>query len=347
MKKSLIVLATLGALTGSAVAQSSVTLFGVIDVNLRYAKSSGNTVKLLGTDGLSGSRLGVRGTEDLGGGLKAGFWLEAALNPDTGTVDTTRFWGRRATVSLMGDFGEVRLGRSKTSVRLHIDDFDPYTTTGLGDVSKVYSSLGSNADTLNRVDNEVSYVLPGNLGGLYGSVDVTAGENSNVNAAPGVTSGGKKMQSFRLGYKVGGLNVAGGYASTTAAAQQKYTLTSAGAAYDFGMLRASVNYSETKYNGRQQKITALGLIVPLGQGQILASYADSKANAAAAALSGVGDAKLFAVGYVYNLSKRSALYANYAQIENQGNGTFSVSGSPAVAKGNKSSGFDVGMRHNF
>ncbi|MGE1135146.1 porin, partial [Bacillus velezensis] len=77
-----------------------------------------------------------------------------------------------------GDFGEVRLGRGKTSTRLHIDDFDPYSTTGLGDVAKVYSVLGSGSDTLNRADNLVQYFLPSNLGGIYGSIDVAAGEGA-------------------------------------------------------------------------------------------------------------------------------------------------------------------------
>lgn len=346
MKKTLIALAAFG-LTGAAIAQSSVTLFGVLDVNMRYAKSSGKTVKLLGTDGLNSSRLGVRGVEDLGGGLKAGFWLESAVNPDTGTVDAARFWGRRTSVSLMGDFGEIRLGRGKTSTRLHIDDFDPYSTTGLGDVSKVYSALGSNADTLNRSDNMVQYFLPSNLGGFYGSVDVAAGEGSNPNTAAGVTSGGKKAIGGRFGYKQGPISVAVAHEQTTGAGQDKYKMTSFGGGYDFGVIRPTINYSETKFRALQQKIITLGATVPLGQGYILASYSDSKANAAAEALNGVGDAKLFAVGYVYNLSKRSALYANYGQIENNGKGTFAVSGSPAVTAGQKSSGVDVGVRHSF
>lgn len=356
MKKTLIALAAFG-LTGAAFAQSSVTLFGVLDVNLRYAKSSGKTVKLLGTDGLNSSRLGVRGVEDLGGGLKAGFWLESAVNPDTGTVDTARFWGRRTSVSLMGDFGEIRLGRGKTSTRLHIDDFDPYSTTGLGDVSKVYSALGSNADTLNRSDNMVQYFLPSNLGGFYGSVDVAAGEGSNTNAAAGVTSGGKKMLGGRFGYKQGPLNAAVAYEQTNGFNNIKYKIGSAGVAYDFGVIRPSVNYSETRFNVYKQQIITVGVTVPLGQGYILGSYSDSKANGAAeraagttpfnGGVAGVGDAKLFAVGYVYNLSKRSALYANYGQIENNGKATFAVSGSPAVGAGQKSSGVDVGVRHSF
>ena len=349
MKKALIALAVLGLTGGAAVAQSSVTLFGVIDLAARHTKSSGATLNSLASDGYNSSRIGVRGVEDLGGGLKAGFWLEGALAADTGTADSSRFWGRRASVSLMGDFGEVRLGRGKTSARLHIDDFDPYSTTGLGDVSKVYSTLGSNADTLNRSDNMVQYFLPSNLGGIYGSVDVAAGEGANPNAAPGVSSGGKKMQAARLGYKQGAINVAGAYASTTGAGNAKYKLASFGAAYDFGVVRPSLNYSEVKFNARKQEIYTLAVTAPLGQGQLLASYSNAKANAAARAdIAALDDAKMFAIGYVYNLSKRTALYTNYAEIKNSGKGTFgAVANSPTVRPGEKSSGLDVGIRHSF
>jgi predicted porin len=344
MKKALIALAVLGLTGGAAVAQSSVTLFGVLDASARYVKYNGKNVKLLGTDGLSSSRLGVRGVEDLGNGLKAGFWLESAVNPDTGTVDSTRFWGRRATVSLMGDFGEVRLGRAKTSARLHIDDFDPTSTTGLGNVAAVYSTLGSAADTLNRSDNMVSYFLPTNLGGVYGSVDVAAGE--------GVV--GRKMQSARIGYKQGPINVAGALASTTGTANAKYKLSTIGAAYDFGVVRPSVNYAQTEFLNREQKIWTFAVTAPLGQGQLWASYTDAKANAgaetSAAGYTRIGDANLVAVGYIHNLSKRTALYTTVARLENKGGATFvlnSLSLPGGVVPGGSQGGVDVGVRHSF
>lgn len=337
MKKALIALAVLGLTGGAAVAQSSVTMFGVLDMSLRYTKANGQTLKQLANDGLSSSRLGVRGVEDLGGGLKAGFWLEGRVNGDNGSVDTSRFWGRRTSVSLMGDFGEVRLGRGKTSTRLHIDDFDPYSTTGLGDVEKVYSVLGSASDTLNRSDNMVQYFLPSNLGGVYGSVDVAAGEGT----------AGKKMYGGRLGYKQGPINVAAALQETTGTGNVKFKQMSIGGSYDFGIAKPSLNYSQNEFGAREQKLLTFGLTVPLGQGQILASYTDAKANGAAESLSGVGDAKLMAASYVYNLSKRTALYTTVAQIKNSGLGRFALANSPVVTNGAKSSGFDVGVRHSF
>lgn len=339
MKKALIALAVLGLTGGAAVAQSSVTLFGVLDANLRYTKSSGQTLKKLDSSGLNTSRFGVRGTEDLGSGLKAGFWLESEVGVDNGVAGGGgAFWGRRATISLSGEFGEVRLGRNKTASRLHLEDFDPTAFTGQGSVGAVYSNLGSgNSTAFGRADNLASYSLPGNLGGFYGGVDVAAGEGGTNN----------KHESARLGYKAGPLHVSGTYGNATGVAG-KYKLASVGVSYDLGIAKPSFAYTEGKYNGRKQTIYTAAVVVPLGQqGLINASFTDAKANNAAELLSGVGDAKLFSIGYVHSLSKRTALYTTYGQIDNDKLGRFAVAGSPTVANGQKSSGVDVGVRHSF
>ncbi|WP_457443045.1 porin [Roseateles sp. P5_E4] len=345
MKKALIALAVLGLTGGAAVAQSSVTLFGVIDADLKYVKTGGLTVKKLDSSGLNTSRFGVRGTEDLGGGLKAGFWLESQVDTDTGVAGGgSAFWGRRATVSLSGDFGEVRLGRNKTVSRLHVEDFDPTAFTGLGSVSVLYSNLGSgNGTSFGRADNLASYSLPANLGGFYGGVDVSAGEGTSTN----------KGQSVRLGYKQGPLHVSGAYASTSNAADtSKFKLASVGAAYDFGVVRPSLSYTQTKYLGREQKIWTASVTAPLGQGQLWAGYTNAEANGAAetaaAGYTAIGDAKLFAAGYIYNLSKRTALYTTFSQLKNSGAARFAVGGAPAAtSNGLKSTGYDVGVRHSF
>ena len=85
MKKHFVALTVLGSVAGAVSAQSSVTLFGVLDVNARWLNNDGVKQYSLSQDGLQSSRLGVRGSDDLGGGLRAGFWLEGAINPDTGT----------------------------------------------------------------------------------------------------------------------------------------------------------------------------------------------------------------------------------------------------------------------
>jgi len=335
MKKALIALAVLGLTGGAAVAQSSVTLFGVLDADVKYVKTGSNALKKLDSSGLNTSRIGVRGVEDLGGGLKAGFWLESQVDTDTGVGGGgAAFWGRRATVSLSGDFGEVRLGRNKTVSRLHVEDFDPTAFTGLGSVSVVFSNLGSgNGTSFGRADNLVSYSLPGNLGGFYGGVDVSAGEGVGTN----------KGQSARVGYKAGALHVSGAYASTSNAADNdKFKMTSIGAAYDFGVIRPSLSYTEDKYQARKQKILTGSVTAPLGQGQLWASYTDANGDNV------TGDAKLAAAGYIYNLSKRTALYTTFSQLKNSGAARFVLGGAPAAtANGQKSTGYDVGIRHSF
>ena len=342
--KKFATLAVLAAVSATSYAQSSVTLFGVADVTMQVGRGSETNRTSLGSGGLASNRLGFRGIEDLGGGMKAGFWLESEVFADTGAADSNRFWGRRATVSLTGDFGEVRLGRNKTASRLHLEDFDPFTFTGLGSVGAVYSNLGSgNSTSYGRADNLVSYSLPGGLSGFYGGVDISAGEGTGTN----------KGQSVRLGYKNGPLHVSGTYASTSNAADSdKFKLMSIGAAYDFGVARPSLSYTENKYMSRKQQILTASVTVPLGQGQLMAAYTDSKANTvaetAATGYTPIGDAKLFAIGYAYNLSKRTALYTTFSQIDNDGAAKFLVAGAPAAtAGGQKSSGFDVGIKHSF
>jgi len=134
MKKSLLALAALGAFAGAASAQSSVTLFGVVDQSVNYIKNGSTKTTTLQSNQLNSNRLGFKGTEDMGGGLKAGFWLEAGMANENGLMgggngltstnaptyaatgaNGASIFNRRSTVSLFGAFGEIRLGR----------DYDP------------------------------------------------------------------------------------------------------------------------------------------------------------------------------------------------------------------------------
>lgn len=345
MKKSLVVLAALASFAGAAAAQSSVTLFGTVDLAARYVKANGQNVKKLSRDGLSSSRLGVRGVEDLGGGLKAGFWLEGELSADTGAAGSA-FWGRRATLSLMGDFGEVRLGRAKTSARLVVDDFDVYGTVGQGSVANLYSgfnvlgtALASNSykvSPINRSDNQVQYLLPGDLGGIYGSFDVAAGEGTD----------GKKAIGGRLGYQAGPLHVAAGY-QTVDVASSKYKMFVLGGSYDFGVVKANVMWTQNKFLGNRQNVITVGAVVPVtSAGSVTAQFTNAAGNATADLNKG-GDAKLYTVGYQHNLSKRTALYTTVSLIDNGKTGMYALTDSPAVAANGRSGSVDVGIRHSF
>lgn len=331
MKKSLVALAVLGTVAGTAAAQSSVTLFGVVDLAARYTKAGGINKKELASDGSSSSRLGVRGVEDLGGGLKAGFWLEHSFAGDTGTASSDgRFWGRRATVSLMGNFGEVRLGRAKTSTRLVIDDFDAFSTTGLGDVTKIYRTLGG-SDSYNRSDNQVAYFLPA-MGGFYGAFDVAAGEGTS----------GKRNIGGRVGYKAGAFNVAAGY-QTTKAVGDDVKLFAVGGSYDFGMVKVNALIARNEYLSTRQTIGTIGATVPVGpSGVFQAQFSKANANTSA------NEASLFTLGYQHNLSKRTAFYMTGSIVDNEVGANFrpGSGGVPAVTSG-KYGGFDVGMKHSF
>ena len=340
--KKLLTLALLGTLGVAAHAQSSVTLFGIIDVGVRSVKNGDNTVRSLSSNGLNTSRLGVRGIEDLGDGLKASFWLETGLNPDTGTTsDSTRFWNRRSTVSLSGSFGELRLGRDFTPTYTGFSDFDAFGTNGVATSDKFTSRLGTTADTITRADNEATYFLPENLGGVYGQVTV----------APGEGASGKKYAGARVGYAAGPLNVSLSYGQTTVtpntAGDDKFKFGTLGAAYDFRIVRLTGYVSEMKFGNQKLDVGNVGVLVPLGQGTVRVSYIRAEFKGP-----GIDNNKAdqIALGYVYDLSKRTALYASAARINNKGNAAFVVDANPALPSPNPahdSTGYEVGLRHRF
>ena len=376
MKKSLVALAVLGAFAGIASAQSSVTLFGVLDVNARYVKNGDNNVKSLSTDGINSSRLGFRGVEDLGGGLRAGFWLEAGINPDTGTTNVTalgqstasKFFNRRSTVSLLGGFGELRLGRDYVPSFWNITIFDPFGTNGVGALTNIYTggALGTAAaTTLVRADNSIGYFLPSGLGGFYGQAMVSAGEGQTLaqdNAAANPTQKANKHYGGRLGYAAGPFDVAAAYGQNQITSNTDFKYYNLAGSWDFGMAKVTGQYAEMEYTTVKNKLYQLGLIVPLGAGEIHASYSANDgtgclvtcaARADATVVNGnynPANAKQYAIGYLYNLSKRTAVYGNYAQINNDELQRSLVATNPAVPKnalGVKSTGFEMGLRHSF
>jgi predicted porin len=327
MKKNCLALAALCLVSAAASAQSSVTVFGVVDLAMRQVKGK-ESMSTLVNEGRSASRLGFRGVEDLGGGLKASFHLETGLNPDDGTADSA-FWQRRSTVSLSGDFGEVRLGRHKVADRVIIDDFDPFGTSGAGALTRIYATLG--ASVVSRADNQVGWYLPA-LGGVYGNIEAEAGEGVDSN----------KGYAARLGYKNKELNVSGAYGEH--GENNKLKTMTVGASYNFGDFVLQGLYTRNERGALEQKILNVGGSVKLGEGKVIVSAAKADGSGTNT------DAKLFAIGYDYNLSKRTTLYTTYARIDNDGTSTFSVSGTKGAAApvaGGNSSALEVGVRHVF
>jgi predicted porin len=347
--KKLAALYVLAAVGATAHAQSSVTLFGVVDVATRYARNGDAHVYSLASNGLQNSRLGFRGVEDLGDGFKASFWLEAGFNPDSGTsADSNRFFNRRATASLIGGLGELRMGRDFTPTYTGYSDYDAFGTAGEGSGDIFVNKLGTNVDTLTRADNEVSYFTPANLGGIYGQLSVAAGE--------GV--GGKKYFGGRLGYAAGSLDVSisGGQTLVTADAngEDKYNMYNLGASYDFKVIKLTGYASQSTFGDQKFTVFNIGATLPLGaQGTLRASYiyANTSGHNALGVDMSANDAEHFAIGYVYDLSKRTAVYTTAAFINNKGQAAFVVDANPPLPnpnlEGKNSSGFEIGLRHRF
>jgi len=355
MKKSLIALAVLTA-SGISFAQSSVTLFGVVDAAYTYGKSDANKVSSMSGSGSSASsRLGFRGEEDLGGGMKAGFWLEAGVNVDsgigqgnntnnqsTGQVAATTTLGsqglnfnRRSTVSLMGGFGEVRLGRDYTPTFWSQTAYDPFGTVGVGaSQANAGANPASNWDGV-RASNSIGYLSP-TFNGLALWAQTHMGENQS-NAAAGKKTGGGS--GLRVTYASGPLSLAVATAANDTGVGTTRKNTNVAGSYDLGIAKLMALSSVEKITGSSDvKGYLLGATAPLGSGTLKFSYTESKQDA--------NKANKTAIGYVYGLSKRTNLYTTLASVKNSGTSAVSLGGTTGVA-GQSSTGMDFGVTHSF
>lgn len=335
--KKFAALAVLAAVSATSYAQSSVTLFGVADATVQVGRGSVANKTGLGSGGNATSRIGFRGVEDLGGGLKAGFWLEAGYNVDTGTgndagVGSGLAFTRRSTVSLMGDsWGEVRLGRDFTATYNNI--YDPFGDNGAGKLLKGIDLRGYGVQT--RTGNAVSYFTPKTLGGFFGQLQYYRGEVTGSSEGNGY--------GLRLGYQNGPVNVGVAYgetSDTTAFGDVKNI--NIGGSYDFGVakLLLDVGQDRSKLLDEKTRSYLVGAAVPVGAGEIRTSWTrvsvqDSNAKA-----------DKFALGYVHNLSKRTALYSTLAYVKNKDGAEIALNGSD-TALGRSSKGLDIGLRHAF
>ncbi len=346
-------------LASSAQAQSSsVTVFGIADAAVRHVSNEGRgsiTSQVSGSN--STSRVGFRGVEDLGQGLSAAFHLEHGLLLDSGAqASGTQFWDRRATVSLVSKaYGELRLGRDFVPTYVNWSRYDPFSYVGAAGannfisatpVGPIRSAFGTGVNTTVRSSNAVQYLLPGGLGGLEGGLMVAAGEG-------GTAAGGQhRVVAVRLGYATSAFGV------SAAHTRSENDLTVAGAIKDSVIagnttvagVKLSGAYRRFAYNQAKQSNLLLAAVVPVGgAGEFKASV--NRVNLGGrvgAAVIDANDATQLGLGYVHNLSKRSALYATFSRINNQGAATYVVPGGPAgIAGGRHSTGWEAGLRHTF
>lgn len=325
----------LAACAAGVHAQSSVTVFGTVDVGIARVTGEGSSRTGLSNSGANISRFGFRGVEDLGGGLSAGFWLEAGFSPDTGDVNAG--FNRRATVSLMGPWGELRLGRDDSATFLNTLLFDPFLTNGVGGTN---TFVMNGAPTI-QISNAISYFTPANLGGFYGQVQHAFSERLNTDP----TVGGE-YNGARFGYRNGGL-----HASVSAAKLQGITqaqdqrFRNLGLSYDFGVAQPMLLWASHKVGEVEVRGLQLGVKVPVGAGEIRASVAryDTVGRDA--------DWRKFAIGYGHNLSKRTQLYGTYARLNNSRGSQRAIGvlgvAAPGNVPGGHSNGYEVGMRHFF
>jgi len=364
MKKTFAALAALGSC--AAFAQSSVTLYGVMDVGYTHGSGDVTSFKGLTSGRNASSRIGFRGAEDLGGGLKAAFTLEADIGADSGSGVTTPLPGfsstdnktpgadgalqfnRVATVGLAGPWGEVNAGRNYTPTFLLDFAYDPFGQNGVGfslitGTSLFYSAAGS-VNHL-RASNLVTYTSP-RVGGFQAVLAWAPSETPSTAPKEGGHTG------LKLGYAGGALAADFAWGKTKLAASDDIRTTSFGASYNFGAVKPMIEISQDKLGaaGAHGKKSGwlLGATAPIGPGELRASFAKVKRSADGAPDMAV---RQIALGFVYNLSKRTALYVTASQVRND---NYKNSATAGYAVGNavtspngRVNAQDIGIRHLF
>ena len=347
--KKFSIAAALLCTSGLVSAQSSVTVFGIVDVGVAHVSGSKGNVTGMTSSGRNFSRLGFRGREELGSGLAASFHLEGQLHTDGGSGSSASApfnFARRSTVSLHGGFGEVRLGREFAATWWNTNVFDP-GGDGIGG-SMLSAQLGSapggvHGGLFARNSNSISYFLPqGIAGGLYGQLQHAFGESLESNSG--------NYNGMRLGYNAGKWNIAAATGRHSSGSNSSLTATNVGAFYSFDVAKISFIWAHEKARAAatvtEQSGWLLGVTVPVGSGELRAAYsAYDRKNSP-------DDFNKLIFSYGYNLSKRTEIYGTVARVLNKGQTDHMVSSAGLSsqglnAAGGTSKGVEVGVRHMF
>ena len=367
MKKSLIALAVLAA-SGAAMAQSSVTLYGVVDTGLTYSKGEESVYGLTHVGGNTNSRLGFRGVEDLGNGLKATFNLESGFSADNGgnymteTTSQALAFTRTSTVGLAGNFGEVRFGRMLTSSYLAVSRYDAFGDTGIG-ASRAWGALDGYPT---RTQNAISYTSP-NFNGFKVSGEYGFGEQQKASDSRYIGIGAT-YDNGPLSLGLGFDRMNGDTANNTVW-DTNLTTWQLGGAYNFGVAKLMGFYKQSKDKltgpaapnaSWKTKVFGLGVTAPVGAaGEVRASYNHYRDSAD---IPGVNTptfkANQLSLGYVHNLSKRTALYGTYAYMKNSnktiggqkvnmGLGLNGAMDGAGLSNSGAQHGLQAGIRHAF
>ncbi len=317
MKKSLLALAVMTAFAGAAFAQSSVTIGGKLD--LAIGKRIASADKSMFDS--PGSRLNFGGSEDLGGGMRAVFGLEHRFNPDDGTsASATNFWNGYSWVGLSGGFGTVRLGRDYTSAFILVQNqIDPFNGDSVASLRPMILATVAKV----RFANGVKYF--NTFGGLTASFDMSEGGMNNTGAADATVR--NRPWSGVVSYAAGPVWLAFAHENPGGVNDK---LTTLGARFTMGAATLRAGTSMGKNNSDQKvKSYLLGANVTMGAGSLLVGYATHSVDDNSASET---KSKRFGIGYHYNLSKRTKIYADFARDS-----------VPATEK----TGYDFGIQHNF
>jgi len=355
---SIAAIATLSALaSASAAAQSAVTLYGVADVGVTYGRGSVASRLQMSQGNLAASRLGFRGTEDLGGGNSALFTLEAGINVDDGGGQATNpnnqppspastgiAFNRLSYVGLAGPWGQVRLGRDWTPTFTQYLRYDVANGGGLGVSQSALNSIGAYGHPAGlRASNAIEYMSP-SWGGLSAHLMYALGENAS-NA--GAIKNDGKYAAVRLSYVGNGLDAGLAYATYNIAALGDIHETVAGATYGLPWVKLHAMYTKNT-TGSANSMTGglLGISKAFGATEIRASVSTASVKNAAGVP--IGDARKLALMGIHNLSKRTSLYAVIAANRNS-NGAASIPLNGVAVNGPNGSAeaVSIGVRHSF
>lgn len=359
MKKSMTAAALAAALAGAAdarAADSAVTVYGLVDVALvrEGGGSAGDVTKVTSGVG-TGSRLGFKGREELGGGLAAIFLLESGYQADTGALGQGGLlFGRQAYLGLQGRFGTLTLGRHYTPEYLTVVLADPFGSGYAGDTKNLMAATGNSAS---RMDNSVKYVSPA-VGGasveLVAGAGEVAGDGSAGRQFGGALDYGAGPLRIRLGYHNRNNDTAAvknttNAANTVLAAVYDFVVVRVHAAYgvnkglNSSLLRNTANpygYAGVPVASNDSRDFLLGATLPFGRHTLMASWIRKDDRGALDQ-----NAVQYALGYRYALSRRTELYATYAHIVNVHGASYTVGSSIEGGTGNRSA--DIGIRYSF
>jgi predicted porin len=341
MKKHIIAAAVASVLAVPAFAQSSVTVYGVMDAGVQSWDSGTESMTRAVTSGLLTSRLGFRGTEDLGGGMKANFQLEGTMNAANGvqgTSTTNQIFNREAWVGLSGGFGDVRFGRQDVN-RTQDVDIDVSQAALLGLAPRIG---GVDGEIGNDVDGVVKYTSP-TFSGFQFQIGYTSG-NTNANT----TDSKAEQQGVSFAYNSGPLRVVGGtHKAKGTSGPLDRDLTAFGAQYDFGVVSVGAFMSKADLNlSGDAKYQSVSARMPLGDGLAVHGVYQAAKISGAANNKGSG----YTLALTKAMSKRTTLYAAYTDVDNKSAGQFTMYGTTGTntpAAGRDPSAFTVGIAHTF